>query len=501
MKKDILKIGSPAKAGVRYEDIHAFLDALEERRLMVHGFVLTKNDEIFSEGYYAPFTEDFMHRIYSSSKTFTAMAIGVLAAEGKISLDDPVYKYFPDKVPEKLDPLIAECTIRHLLIMATPFKCPTYGRYVWDWCHSFFNTTELVDHHPGTEFIYDTCGTYMMDAIIERVTGKPFMNYLLDIGLRDIGFSEDTWCVQSPDGYSWGGSGTICTCRDLARMATLMKNKGEFEGRQILPRDFVEDAIRKQIDNTEDLHDLCHSNGYGYQTWVCTEGFALLGMGSQCSWVSPDKNTVATFISDTQEDGYKPYLVLDIFKEYIYDRMGEPYEEDEAELKKLQDRLASLRAHCPHGEDTSPMMDKIHGKTYELRLNPMGIKNIRFEFEGDRGVLYYDTIRGAKRLPFGMALNVETTFPETHYQDRQIGVPANREFHAICSAVWTKENTLLVRPYIVDNCFASAWMYFTFDGDTVFVDMKNTAEWFMDEYEGEAVGKIKETEQPKTQEG
>lgn len=147
------------------------------------------------------------------------------------------------------------------------------------------------------------------------------------------------------------------------------------------------------------------------------------------------------------------------------------------------------------------MMDKIHGKTYELRLNPMGIKNIRFEFEGDRGVLYYDTIRGAKRLPFGMALNVETTFPETHYQDRQIGVPANREFHAICSAVWTKENTLLVRPYIVDNCFASAWMYFTFDGDTVFVDMKNTAEWFMDEYEGEAVGKIKETEQPKTQEG
>ena len=101
------------------------------------------------------------------------------------------------------------------------------------------------------------------------------------------------------------------------------------------------------------------------------------------------------------------------------------------------------------------------------------------------------TIRGAKKLPFGMAHNIECTFPETHYQDRQIGVPADREFKAICSAVWTQENTLLVRPYIIDNCFGNAFMYFTFEGDTVSAQMRKTAEWFMDEYEGTAFGKIK----------
>ncbi len=491
MAKDILKIGSPAKAGVKYSDIHAFLDALEEKRLMVHGFVLTKDDAIFAEGYYAPLGKDFMHRIYSSSKTFTAMAIGALAAEGNISLDDPVCKYFPEHLPENLDRRLAECTIRHLLIMATPFCRQPYDRYVWDWCHSFFNSPQYIDREPGTVFRYDTHGTYMMDAIIERVTGKPFMNYLLDVGLRDIGFSEDTWCVQSPDGYSWGGSGVICTCRDLARMAHLMKNKGEFEGRQILPPDFIEEATSNQIDNRANIQDLVHGNGYGYQTWMCTEGFALIGMGSECAWVSPDKNTVATFTADTQGDGYPAYLVFDIFKEYIYDRMGEPYEEDEAELKKLQDRLMALKAHAPHGEVTSPVASSVNGKTYTLRCNQMGIKDIRFEFEGDRGVLYYDTIRGAKKLDFGMAHNVETTFPETHYQDRQIGVPADREFKAICSAVWTADHTLLVRPYIIDNCFGNAFMYFTFEGDTVSVEMRKTAEWFMDEYEGVAFGRVK----------
>lgn len=491
MVKDILKIGSPAKAGVKYSDIHAFLDELEEKRLMVHGFVLTRNDEIFAEGYFAPFTEDSMHRIYSSSKTFTAMAIGALEAEGKISLSDPVYKYFPDKIPEELPDELKSTTIRDLLIMATPFSRQPYDRYIPDWCHCFFNSPQYIDRKPGTVFRYDTHGTYMMDAIVERVTGKPFMNYLLDVGLRDIGFSEDTWCVQSPDGYSWGGSGTICTCRDLARLAHLMKNKGEADGRQIFPRKFVEDATSYQIDNTTDVRDICHSHGYGYQTWMAEDGFALLGMGSQCAWVSHAKNTVCTFISDTQGDGYKSYLVFDIFKEYIYDRMGDPYEEDEAELETLRNRLSNLKAHTPHGEAASTARDKINGKTYTLRCNQMGIKNIRFEFEGDEGVLYYDTIRGAKKLPFGMAHNIECSFPETHYQDRQIGIPADREFKAICSAVWTKENTLLVRPYIIDNCLGNAWMYFTFKGDSVSVEMRKTAEWFMDEYEGTAFGKLK----------
>ena len=491
MVKDILKIGSPAKAGVKYSDIHAFLDALEEKRLMVHGFVLTRNDEIFAEGYFAPFTEDSMHRIYSSSKTFTAMAIGALERDGKISLSDPVYKYFPDKIPEELPDELKSTTIRDLLIMATPFSRQPYDRDIPDGCHCFFNSPQYIDRKPGTVFRYDTHGTYMMDAIVERVTGKPFMNYLLDVGLRDIGFSEDTWCVQSPDGYSWGGSGTICTCRDLARLAHLMKNKGEADGRQILPRKFVEDATSYQIDNTTDVRDICHSHGYGYQTWMAEDGFALLGMGSQCAWVSHAKNTVCTFISDTQGDGYKSYLVFDIFKEYIYDRMGDPYEEDEAELERLRNRLANLKAHTPHGEAASTARDKINGKTYTLRCNQMGIKDIRFEFEGDEGVLYYDTIRGAKKLPFGMAHNIECSFPETHYQDRQIGIPADREFKAICSAVWTKENTLLVRPYIIDNCLGNAWMYFTFKEDSVSVEMRKTAEWFMDEYEGIAFGKLK----------
>ena len=488
MNQDILKIGSPAKAGIRYQDIHAFLDAVEQERLMLHGFVLSRNDAVFAEGYYAPFKQDFMHRIYSSSKTFTAMAIGALAGEGKIDLDDPVYKYFPDKCPQTLHPWIEGCTIRHLLMMATPFDHLTYWRDETDWLIRFFNDEPNLE--PNTKFIYNTTATVLLDAIVERVTKKPFLDYLMDVGLRKIGISEDIWCIQSPDGISWGGSGVICTCRDLARLAILMKNKGEFQGEQILPRDFIEQATTKQIENHGKITDLSHSHGYGYQTWICEKGFALLGMGSQCVWVEPEMGTVAAFTADTQCDGKNPYLIFDLFKEHIYDHIGEPYEEDPAEQKKLEMRIAKLKVPVPKGDAHSPLEQKIGGKTFILQPNPMGIECFRFEFEGDRGTWYYDTPRGKKELPFGLGWNLETTFPETHYQDRKIMEAGNREFFAFCSAVW-RENTLLVRPYVADHCFGNGRFFFTFEEDRVTVQMANAAEWFMDEYEGTAEGKIK----------
>ena len=246
MPKDNFGFATPTSCGVSYENINRFLDTIEKRRVMLHGFTLLRGDKIFAEGYYAPFHKDFLHRMYSTSKTYTSMAIGALIGEGKISLDDPVSKFFPDKLPENLHPYIAETTIRHLLMMATPFDRETYGRFVPDWEYSFFNKPPQV--RPGQRFIYDTCGTYMMDCIVERVTGKPFLEYLKDVALREIGFSEDAWCIQSPDHRSWGGSGVIATLRDTVRLATLVKNRGVAHGKQLLPADFIDEATSNLID-------------------------------------------------------------------------------------------------------------------------------------------------------------------------------------------------------------------------------------------------------------
>jgi len=488
MPQDILRFGSFAECKVPYDRVNNYLDNIEKQRIPLQSLMIIRGGKVCAEGYYAPFDKDYMHRMYSSSKSFTAIAIGALAAEGKISLDDKVYKFFPDKLPEKLHPYIEATTIRHLLMMATPFKGVAYGRYVPDWTYSFFNTAP--DHEPGTKFIYDTCGTYMMNAIIERVTGKKFLDYLKDVALREIGFSEDAWCIQSPDGYSWGGSGVIATTRDLARFAMLIKDKGYANGRQLLPADFIEDATSFQIDNSYYPRTHLKSYGYGYQIWKTYDGgFAFLGMGCQCAVISQEKDLIAIFNADTQ--GMPDYTPIEMFIDDVVDYIDEDFEADEEKQRALEKRLSSLRFQIPEGELTSPLKDRINGKEYTIFNNQMQIESVRFEFDGDSGIMYYKTLRGDKKIPFSIGEYAKITFPEKHYYDYQTNLPANRELDALSTVVFTGESTLLLRVYITDNSKGNMTAIFTFDGDKISIKMTKSAEWFLDEYEGVAFGKLK----------
>lgn len=491
MPKDNFSFATPAECGASYESINALLDEFEAKNIMIHGFALLRGDKIFTEGYYAPFHKDFLHRMYSTSKTYTSMAIGALIGEGKIALDDPVAKFFPDKVPENLHPYIAEATVRHLLMMATPFDRETYGRFVPDWEYSFFNKPPQV--RPGTRFIYDTCGTYMLDCIVERVTGKTFLEYLKDVALREIGFSEDAWCILSPDGRAWGGSGVLATVRDTVRFATLVKNKGVAHGKQLLPANYIEEATKYQIANTTQYPhpDLLHGNGYGYKIWMVQGGgYAFLGMGCECAMILPDLDFVAVFTADTQgEPNYAN--VFDILKKHVVDNLGDPYDADPSAQAALEARLASLTIPSLNGSVSSPKAKEICGKEYTVFNNPMQITSVRFELNDEGGIMYYNTLRGEKQMPFGMAKNTFFNFPEKHYYDRQINIPSGREHNAFASAEWKNENTLHIRTYIYDNCLGNMHTYVTFDGDKIAIKMTKVAEWFMDEYEGEAYGKIK----------
>ena len=156
--------------------------------------------------------------------------ISDLADEGKISLDDKIADHFPDRIGEGIPPLIAEMTIRDMLMMSTCHKYSTYTGEDMDWLHTFFHPHHEPDHPAGTEFRYDTSATYTMDVLVERLTGKTFLEYLKDKALRELGFSEDAWCVEAPEGYAWGGSGVECTTRDLARFASIFMGGGGFGG-------------------------------------------------------------------------------------------------------------------------------------------------------------------------------------------------------------------------------------------------------------------------------
>ena len=115
---------SPESEGIPSRAILNFLQRIDAERICMHGFLLVRHNRIAAEGYWAPWSAERTHRIYSVSKSFVALAVGMMIDEGRLTLDDRVAEYFPDKLPEELHPWLAASTVRDLLTMATPIRQP-----------------------------------------------------------------------------------------------------------------------------------------------------------------------------------------------------------------------------------------------------------------------------------------------------------------------------------------------------------------------------------------
>lgn len=501
MKDTVLKSVTCEELGFSSKWVENMLDEIEAKKICLHSFIILRHGKIGAEGYWGSFSEEKLHRMYSVSKTFTSAAIGILAGEGRISLDDKIAKYFPDKIPsEGLHPYVEGTTIKNLLTMTTPYNSVTYGIKYKDWAWTFFNATHenpkgyldnvFPDHPAGTVFNYDTAGTYILDCIVERVTGMPFLKYLRDKLLDPIGFSKETWCIKSPEGNSWGGSGVMCTSRDLAKFSQVFINGGKFNGKQLIPEDYVKEAVYPHVQNCTDGNFTPFTHGYGYQIWCGENGvFAFLGMGDQLALIFPKHDTILITTADTQGMDKTHSEIYYSFKNNIIKNLSNSsLPSDEAAQIHLNERCKNLKLPVPEGKAKGAFQDKINGKAYILDRNVMEISKIMVTIDGDEGVLCYTNPRGDKKIRFGMLKHVEDFFPETHYFGDTIGKSADRMFKTTSAAAWFNDHNLLIRIYIVDDCFGNLSISLSFKDDKVGVLMHKNAEFFLDEYQGFAGG-------------
>ncbi|HML46951.1 MAG TPA: serine hydrolase [Clostridia bacterium] len=448
----------------------------------MHGILFLKQGRIVAEGYWRPFGPECLHRMYSVSKSMVSVAIGLMLDEKRLKLSDLAADYFPDKLPEGgLHPYLARTTIRDLLMMATPHSENAYTAEDSDWLRAFWN--KKPSHPPGTVFAYDTAGTVVLTAIVERLSGQSFLDYMRPRLLDPIGFSAQATCIQTPEGYSWGGSGVLCTLRDMAKLAYVLSNRGRWEGRQLLSEAYAEQATSRQIDNT-----LAGSPGYGYQIWMEPGGFSFYGMGSQHAFCYPEQDLIVATIADTQLDAARARpILLETLRSFRQSVQSEPLPADPDAQAALRDKLESLTLLAQHGAASSPMREAVHGKTYALEDNPMGIKALRFSFQGEEGVLEYRNEQGLCALRFGLCKNVEDRFPERVFRER-IGVYTDRFYRCMNSAAWVEPQKLCLRAQIIDDYLGTAFMTFCFQGSEIGVQMAKAAEWFLDRYQGFAGG-------------
>ena len=491
MRRDFQTI-TPEAAGIPSAAIAAFIDRLQDKTLPMHSLLVLKGDRIAAEAYWKPFDETFRHRLYSTSKSFVSVAIGILAGDGRLALDDRVVDFFPE-YKEKyapVQPYAALATVRDLLKMTTCFNVPDYAPFD-DWTAAFFRLPAA--HLPGRSFRYDTLATVMLFMIVRRVSGVEFTAFLQTRLFDPAGMSAEIQCVQSPCGHDWGGSGVLCTTRDLAKFAYVCMHGGRWDGEQLVPEDYLREATSRQVDNTLAVSDPEHQYGYGYQFWRTRFGFACRGMGSQLAVCVPEHDLILVTTADTQAIAGGDSIIYDALDSLVLKPLsGAPMAENPAAHAALQAKVAKLSLRTVEGAKRSPITRKINGKTYILDENSMKMRSVRLTFAGDEGVLAYENATGAHEIRFGFGKQVRQTFPETHYFGRTMMRPGNRGYDCQASAAWRQDDSLVLCVYATDEYFGTLRMNFVFDGDTVTVQSEKFAEMFFNEYQGFTSGKVRQ---------
>ena len=476
---------TPEAAGIKSSYVKKFYDFLDACNLSTHSVIMSRGSRIFSECYYEPFNKNFLHRMYSVSKTFVSIAVGFCIQDGILSLDDTLDKFFPDHLSSE-NAIIHQTTVRELLSMRTDMTGVNwFKKRPADRSKVYFRTPE--SKRSGTIFDYDSSGSYMLGVIVERLTGKPFLKYLQEKVLDDIGFSKNAYCIKAPGGYSFADSGVMCTARDLLLFARFVMNGGTWNGKRYLNEEYLREATSTKI-CTNDYGFRDHgSYGYGYLIWGApNECYSMLGMGNQVALCDPKHDFIFIINSDNQGNTSGYDQIFSALYLCIINELCDPIPENEEENASLEDSLKNKKLFFLTEAKRSLFAEKINGATFITEENPMKIKHFRLEFEGDEGLFHYENATGEKIFRFGFGHNVFMSFPEEGYSDLTASERAEGNFYrAAISADWAEEQTLRIRVQIIDKYFGNLGIVFGFKNENeVSVRMSKTAEDFLLEYNG-----------------
>ncbi len=296
--EDLLPRSTPESQGVSTNAIIDFVEVANQKVNSMHSFMLLRHGKVISEAWWSPEGPDKPHVLWSLSKSFTSTAVGLAVAEGKLSIDDPVAKFFPELVPAEPSANLKGMRVRDLLTMSTGHQEEVNLRSETQWTKAFL--AHAVPHKPGTHFKYNTPATYMQSAIVQKVVGTTVLEYLKPRLFEPLGIAAPKW-DESPEGVSLGGYGLYLKTEDIAKFGQLYLQKGNWKGRQLIPAEWVEQATSKQVSNGSDpVRDW--DQGYGFQFWRCRHGaYRGDGKDGQFCIVMPKQDAVIAITANTSD--------------------------------------------------------------------------------------------------------------------------------------------------------------------------------------------------------
>ncbi len=403
--------------GIAPAAVVAFLDAAAAKGYELHSLAVARGGRIAARGWFAPYRADAPHSLYSLSKGFTSTAVGFAIAEGKLRLTDKVIDFFPQQRPAQVSEHLAALCIEHLLTMSVghPTDATLTVTRDEDWVRSFLALP--IEFAPGSVYLYNSAATYMLSAIVQKLSGEKLVDYLRPRFFDPLGLPKMRW-AECPRGINTGGWGLSATTESLIKYGQFYLQNGRWNGKQLLPCEWIERAttfkIQQPARNGEDLEQLKKTSdwhqGYCYQILRCRhDAFRNDGSFGQYCVVMPKLDTVVAITGNTLDLQGALNLVWD----HLLPGLEQPGPANRDAQEHLRSRLAGLTLPLPQGSAHSPRDGK--RLNYAVEANALGVRSVSVSFEDDKCRVVFDVAGRMHTIDCGIGRwhDGETELPGT----------------------------------------------------------------------------------------
>lgn len=453
---------SPESQGVSSKNVMDYLDSLMHfPHTEIHSVLILRYGKVIAETYPNPYKPIYGHPLFSCSKTFVAAAIGVAISENLIKKDDKVLSFFPEIKFEHIDPKMAKITIEDLLTMRSGFVVDWQIRSdSINWLRACFSRPMAFE--PGQRFVYDSMNTYILSAIIQRITTKTLLDYLKEKLFNEMDILEAQW-EMSPENISTGGWGLYMKPESMAKFGQLLLCKGMWNGKQLIPSDWVEKMMREHV-------KMPSGDNYCFHMWKCSSTGTVRADGAfgQYIYIIPDKEMVITLTQCTNGNSKnEEQLIWNVLMPGVYEKEIV----ENIMYSQLQERAWSYSQPLLEGERSNSIFNSYKDKKIKLKKNILGWDCFYLSSDSDETIkiVITDTLGRIGEIPLGYQrwktspVNIFPLNPRIKTKNRFSSF--TYPFHTGGCYAW-KDDELFIKIHFVD-WVSSVLLRFCFEIDKV----------------------------------
>jgi len=477
-----LPVSTPEAEGVSSAAINSFLTAMSNSKHELHGFVFLRHGKVIADAWAKPYADSLKHTMYSTSKSFTSTAIGFAVSEQKIKVTDKVISFFPDQVPAEASEFLKALTIRDLLTMTVGHpKDPTgdiFGKT--DWVRSFLALP--ITDTPGTKFLYNSMATFMLSAIVQKVTGQKVIDYLEPRLFKPLGIVNKDW-ETNPEGINTGGWGLRITANDMAKFGQLYLQKGKWNGRQLLPESWVQEASTAHIQqnpkaNAAERAKSDDMQGYGYQFWRSRfNSYRADGAFGQYILIFPELDAVIAFSSESPAMRDE----LNVVWQHLYPGIKKnalPANPNAVSALEKTESSLGIRPFKVAADSANIMITPapITATSFKLKKNQKGLDSISFDIKKETITITLNGSANTAPLIFGRqewVYNITDLKPPALTAGAANSLKGLPAFKVAGRFRWKDKNTVELILQYVESAHHESWTCYFKDG-TFKLEVRNS---------------------------